>query len=60
MAFYVWLGNIIEVRKAEIQLANFETQNLPKISNPEWENMLMQIFNAQAFNIKKVKTGVSH
>ena len=55
MAFYVWLGNIIEIRKAEIHFANFENRHLPKITNPEWENMLMQILMHKHLTLKRLR-----
>ena len=55
MAFYVWLGNIIEIRKAEIHFANFENRHLPKITNAEWENMLMQILMHKHLTFKRLR-----
>ncbi len=55
MAFYMWLGNITEIRKAEMQFANFENHRLPNIANAEWENMLMQILMHKHLTIKRLK-----
>ncbi len=55
MAFYMWLGNIVEIQKAEMQFADFENHHLPKITNAEWENMLMQILMHKHLTFRRLK-----
>lgn len=55
MAFYMWIGNITNIEKDEIHLSNFDNHSLPLITNPVWENMLMQILMHKKISVKRLK-----
>lgn len=55
MAFYMWIGNISSIEGNEINLSDFNNQQLPVITNPEWENMLVQILMHKKITLKRLK-----
>jgi hypothetical protein len=55
LAFYMWLGNISDIKKNEIYLSDFKNQELPELTNPEWENMLTQILMHKHISLRRLK-----
>jgi len=55
MSFYLWIGHISKIEKNEIHFSDFNTQSFPVISNPEWENMLIQILMHKKITLNRLK-----
>jgi len=54
MALYMWIGSISSFEKNEIHFSDFSLRELPTITKPEWENMLVQILMHKRISLSRL------